>query len=113
MFPKVGAPSTLRFHEIFFTGLTSGESKWRLLEIATGEVGDDRRLKFLVDVSDIFYFFCSGRGKGGGVEVPEGGGGSVFLLKSPGGGGLQDGRGRGAGRVFAANWEILGGGGRG
>ena len=40
-----------------------------------------------MDVSDIFYFFCSGEGHGES-EAPEmGGGGSVFLLKIPGGGG--------------------------
>ena len=39
----------------------------------------------LVDVSDIFLFFCcSGRGKGES-EGPGGGGGTVFLLKIPGG----------------------------
>ena len=64
-----------------------------------------------MDVSDIFNFFFCLLGKGeGGVEAPEGGGGSVSLLKSPGGG-LQDGRGRGAGRVSAANLGIGGGGG--
>ena len=41
----------------------------------------------LVDVSDIFYFFCSGRGKGGVQCEASGGGGRVrFLLKIPGGG---------------------------
>ena len=61
-----------------------------------------------------YFLFPLGEGEGG-VEAPEGGGGSVFLLKSPGRGGLQEGRGRGAGRVSAANWGIFwgGGGGRG
>ena len=36
-----------------------------------------------MDVSDIFNFFCSGRGKGES-EAP-GGGGFDFLLKTPGG----------------------------
>ena len=41
-----------------------------------------------------------------------GGGGVDFLLNIPGGGGgLQEGRGRGAGRVSAANSGIWGGGG--
>ena len=35
---------------------------------------------FLVDVSDIFYFFCSGEGKGE-CEAP-GGGGAIFYGKS-------------------------------
>ena len=58
----------------------------------------------LVDVSDILYFF-SVRGRGTGR-----GGGSVFLLKIPGGGCLRGERGgdRGAGRVSVGIW---GGGG--
>ena len=57
----------------------------------------------------IFFIFSA---RGGGRESPrrrEGGGGEV-LLKIPGGGGLQDGRGRGAGRVSVANWGIFWGG---
>ena len=46
----------------------------------------------LVDVSDIFYFLCSGRGKGES-EAPGGEGGGVFI-ENPRRGGLQDGRGR-------------------
>ena len=47
----------------------------------------------MVDVSDIFYFFCSGRGKGES-EAPGGGRGRFFFLKiqeggSPGGGGAE------------------------
>ena len=38
-----------------------------------------------VDVSDIFYFVCSGRGRGS-PRRREGGGGIGFLLKIPGGG---------------------------
>ena len=53
------------------------------------------------------FFFCSGRGKGG-FEAP-GGGGIHHLLKIPGGVGSR--RGRGAGRVSAANWGLWGGGG--
>ena len=66
----------------------------------------------LVDVSDIFiYFFRSGRGKGES-EVPGGGGGSIFIvIPRRGGGFLQDGEGRGAGKVSAANWGIWGRGG--
>ena len=36
---------------------------------------------FLVDVSDIFYFFCSGEGRGTGAT--ERGGGSVFFIENP------------------------------
>ena len=64
-------------------------------------------MNFLADVSDIFCFFCSGRGKGESRRRRRWGIG--FLLKSPGGG--PPGReGRGAGRVSAANWGIWGGG---
>ena len=66
---------------------------------------------FLVDVSDIVYFFFSARGSGRGSPGRQGGGGgSVFLLKIPGeGGGLPGGGwGEGAGRVSAGN---CGGGG--
>ena len=62
-------------------------------------------LKNSVEVSDIFYFFCSGEGKGGPGR--QGAGGAGFLLKSPGGGGGSPtgGRGaRGAGRVSVGNW---------
>ena len=59
----------------------------------------------MVDDSDIFYFFCSGEGKG---EAPGGGGGGEFLLKIPGKGrGFPGGWGRGgqgAGWVFAGIW---------
>ena len=70
-------------------------------------------LDFLVDVSDIFYFFRSGRGKGES-EAP--GGGIGFFLKIPGGGGVspaQEGpRGReefgrgGGGKVFFFGGEM-------
>ena len=55
-------------------------------------------------------FFCSGRRKGES-EAPGGGGGSRFLIENPRRGGLQEGRGGGAGRVSAANFWELGGGG--
>ena len=63
-----------------------------------------------MDVSNIFYFFCSGEEKG---ECEEPGGGWVgFFLKIPGGGGGglrgEGGGDRGARRVSAGNW---GGGG--
>ena len=62
----------------------------------------------LVDVSDIFnFFFCSGREKGES-EAPG------FLIENPRRGGSPGKRGRGAGRVSAANWGIAqycGGGG--
>ena len=68
-------------------------------------------LQYWVDVSDIFYFFCSGEGKGESEAL--GGDWGRFLLKIPGGRGVSPGRGgggeeRGAGRVFVGN---LGGGG--
>ena len=65
----------------------------------------------LVDVSDTFYFFMLGEGKEES-EVP-GWGDVGFLLKSqiPGGGWVcRRGRGRGAGRVSAANcgfWGVV------
>ena len=40
---------------------------------------------YLVDVLDIFNFFCSGRGKGSARRRE--GAGARFLLKIPGGGG--------------------------
>ena len=58
----------------------------------------------MLDVSDIFIFSARGKGES---EAP-GGEGSVFLLKIPHGVG---GGGPGAGRVSAANCEVLGGGG--
>ena len=41
-------------------------------------------------VSDIFYFFCSGSGKGGVRGVGGGGGGGRFFIENPrrGGGGV-------------------------
>ena len=53
--------------------------------------------------SDIFKFFLLGEGRGPGSpdsEAPGGGGGDRFFIESPrrGGGGLQDGSGRGPGR---------------
>ena len=44
-----------------------------------------------MDISDIFYFFCSGEGKGES-EAP---GGGDFLLKIPGGGGVSQAGGAG------------------
>ena len=55
------------------------------------------------------FFSCSGRGKGES-EAQGGGGGLDSLLKIPQAGeGLQEGEGRGGGRVSAANWGIGGG----
>ena len=62
----------------------------------------------LVDVSD-FFFFCSGRGKGES-EAP-GGGGCRFFIDNPRKRVFRRERGRGGGRVSAANRGILGGGG--
>ena len=64
-----------------------------------------------MDVSDIFYFFCSGEGKG---ESGATWGGVGFLLKIPRGGGVSQegvGGGEGAGRVSAGDLGNLGGGG--
>ena len=66
-----------------------------------------------MDVSDIFYFFCSGRGKG--ESSARRGRGWFFLLKIRGGGGggvsIPE-RGRGfPGGLFGANLGIWGGGG--
>ena len=66
-----------------------------------------------MDVSDILYFFFwSGRGEG--KSETAGWSGSILYRKSQEGGGgfSRRGKGRGAGRVSAANWGIfLGGGG--
>ena len=59
----------------------------------------------LVDM-DIFYFFCSGEGKGQS-EAPGGGvGGAIFFLgKIPGrGGGLRVGGGGGSGGCLRGIW---------
>ena len=64
----------------------------------------------LADVSDIFIFFRLGEGEGG-VRGRREGGVVDFLLKIPEGGGVSRRRGRGAGRVSAANWGFWGGGG--
>ena len=63
----------------------------------------------LADVSDIFYFFLLGEGEGRVRGRREGGGCRFFIENPRGGGGSR--RGRGAGRVSAANWGSWGGGG--
>ena len=69
----------------------------------------------LVDVSDIFYFFFifSAPGRQRKVRGDREGGGSVFLLKIPGGGVSHErvGGGEGATRVSAGNLGELGEGG--
>ena len=45
-----------------------------------------RGILYLVDVSDIFYFFCSGRGKG----ESEAGGDSIFIENPRRGGGFLE-----------------------
>ena len=70
------------------------------------------RETLLVDVSDIFYFFCSGEGKGGPRRQKGGGRGRFFIENSRRGvlPGERRRGGRGAGRVSPGN---LGGGGGG
>ena len=65
--------------------------------------------RYLVDVSNIFYFFCSGEGKGE-LEAPGRGGGRFFFIENPRRGGVLPreglgGGGRGAGRVPAGNLD--------
>ena len=66
----------------------------------------------LVDVSDIFIFFSSGRGRGGpkcrGGTPPPGGG--RFLLKFPGGGAGFRGGPRGRESACCEFWNLGGGG---
>ena len=69
-----------------------------LTQRATNRVWSKRSL---VDVSDIFYFFCSGEGKGESRATGRGGVG--FLLKITGGGG-ESGRGQRGPRVSTGNW---------
>ena len=64
---------------------------------------------FLVDVSDIFIFFCSG--KEGESEAPGGGGRIGFLLKIPRGGGGCFLEGEGPGGCLWRIGEFFGGGG--
>ena len=73
-------------------------------------------MKHLVDVSDIFYFFCSGEGKGvRGARKPVGGVSFFFFSENPRRGGSSQqkggGGGRGAWRVSAWNLGAEGGGG--
>ena len=62
----------------------------------------------LVDVSDIFYFFCSGKGNAES-EVPWGGRGDRFFIENPrrGGGVSSTGGAEGPGGCL---WQIWGGG---
>ena len=62
-----------------------------------------------MDVSNILFFFCSGRGKGES-EAP-GGGGVGFLLKIPRGGGGRFQEGEGPGGCLQRIGDFLGGGG--
>ena len=67
---------------------------------AADGLGNLRPIPGLVDVSG-FCFFLLGEGEGGVRGA--GGGGTVFIENHRGG----PGRGRGAGRVSAANWGIF------
>ena len=70
------------------------------------------KVQCLVDVSDIFYFSCSGEESG--APGDRDGGGVGFLLKIPGGGDLPGGGGRGRGRREGVCKEFGGiGGGEG
>ena len=63
-----------------------------------------------MDVSDIFYFFRLGEGKGES-EAPGWGRGSVFFIENPRRGvlpGKGGGRGEAAGRVSVGNWVVGG-----
>ena len=62
-----------------------------------------------MDVSDIFYFFCSGRRKGE-FEAP-GGGGQFFIENPRRGGVFRRGGGEGPGGCLQRIWELGGGGG--
>ena len=85
-------------------------------EVFQGEGGNHEktclgRQQFLVDVSNIFYFFCSKEEKGES-EALEGGRGSIFLLKIQGGRGVsQDNEGWGARGQDGDCGEFRGGGG--
>ena len=63
-----------------------------------------------MDVSDIFYFFCSGRGNGS-PRRQEGGGWIGFLLKIWGGGVPGGGGAEGPGGCLQRNGDFGGGGG--
>ena len=66
----------------------------------------DRHIGDLVDVSDIFYFFCLGKGQGE-PKGPGGGAGTISHGRSQEVGGLPGGWGRGPGGCLG---EFLGGG---
>ena len=66
---------------------------------------------YLVDVSEIFIFFCSGREKGVGGARRVGGGGSVFFIEISQRGAVSRGGGAEGPGGCAANWGIGGGGG--
>ena len=56
------------------------------------------------------FFFPLREGYGGGSEAAPGGGGDPFFIENPRRRGVFSRRGRMAGTVSAANWEIWGGG---
>ena len=65
-------------------------------------------MTFWVDVLDIFYFFCSGRGKG--ESEASGGGGFDFYWRSQEGGSPRGGGGEGPGGCLRRIGEFGGGG---
>ena len=96
---------------VFFSHLTMAENVLKARMVGTRSILHVGILYvfFLVDVSDIFYFFCSGEGKG--VRGHRNGvGGIGFLLKMPGAGVSQERGGGPKGREGVCG-EFGGGGG--
>ena len=98
--------------------LRSTPHPWSALKWCRTLYPKDPVILNLVDVSDIFYFFCSGKGES---EAPGRGRGSVFLLKIPGergggpprrGGGGLPGEGGGPRGLEGVCTEFGGGGAR-
>ena len=109
-------PDELRDAEGYHTDVARAMQKaleaWEVCSLGSDSSDDFTLLLpnlLLVDVSDIFYFFGSGEGKGES-EAPGGRQqvGFLFMKLPGGGGGCSQDVGRGAGRVSGGN---LGGGG--
>ena len=107
--PKIEKFKILKFSKIFDWKFQASHPPKPLFSVGNSEVRDwnfQSRLKILVDVSDIFYFFCPGR-KG---EV-RGAGRRGALLKIPGGGGVSRRRAEGPGGSLRQIGEFGEGGG--